>query len=342
MTSAKFDLHKKTKKILVDQIIALEKKLESEGSMTSSQKKEAQSEADRVFAAVEGLNPEGVAQGLASISVSLSDQLSKVSTELQEKARQLVDADQAIRLKQQELETLHGKTVAASALEELIADFRVKEAEFHTTMTAVQQTWEAEQKQHDQEQRDRSTALKLQQEREKDAYTYDLQLSRKTEQANFEDETRARNLRELDRQRELTRTWTEREATLATKETEFTQLRARVDGFDEELQQATEKAKGQIQGILSTQYKHQIALLENEKATGFQIRDAQINSISQQLGEAKEEIVALKGQIATAQAQVKEIAQEALKEAGTGRALGIAQEMQYRSGGSNGQSSKRS
>ncbi len=319
--ATKASLSKQSKENLVDQIVELEKQLANQPKKTDKEASEETTRAQNVKSAVAGLSAEKVAQELASVSVNLSNQIAKVSEELVRETRRLDDVREAVSLAETELETLHGKDIAASALDHLVLQYREQENELKEVQEEQKKLWARQQAEYQDAQRQRKEETDRTRTREEQQYAYDREQERKIEAAKWDDAKRLRNLGEEERMRNLERAWKDREMDLAKQEQEVAELRTKVTNFPVELDAQIKKAVGEASGSLHGSYKHQIALLQKDKDTSEAILNSQVKQLSDQVAKASTENEKLREQLTKVDQRVQEIASAAIQEAGSAKAL---------------------
>lgn len=234
--------------------------------------------------------------GITSAGVTIQGTLSKISEEIIQKHAELQAVDEAIALKKQDMQNLHGVDQVLLSIDEAKAQHA--------------QTLEDLSKQKDQvEQEIRDLQAKNEQERvrEQEDYTYKTKMARKVEQDAWVEQVRLRNNQERDRQETFERDVTAREFVLKTKETEYQTALSKAATFDDEVKKEVSKAEAILKNVLTKDFSHQaqIAQMQNtahvEKLQFDNTRlqqtvvtaDAQIKELQAQLKTAYEENVKL-------------------------------------------------
>lgn len=281
---------------------------------------------------VSKLNLESTLQALTSTGLDLTKTISGISEDLQNAAKVVEELTEAGKLLEKDIEELHGKEIAASAIEDLVADFNAKKEALDSELLAHQKTlaqaradaqssWQREQTQHQQVVYERDQALQQARKRDDEQYQYQTAETRKRNELAWQnqmaDQKRANELK----QAELERTWAARDAELTAKETEFAALKARVDGIPAEIDAAVKKAEAIVGSTVKRDYTHQIEILSKDFAAKETVLNAKVDNLTTQLAAERLASAKLAEQLVIAQAKVAEIANSALSAASGRQAL---------------------
>lgn len=281
---------------------------------------------------------ESTLQGLTTTGLALTKSLSAISEDLQNAAKQVEELTEAKALLEKDIEALHGKEVASSAIEDLVADYKAKEEEIRlglSTLQAdisrqraeVQQAWTREQQEHQRLVAQRDADLNTARQRENEQYSYKVSQERQRAEQEFAnrlaDQKRANELK----QAELSRNWEQREADLKAQEDEVAKLKARVDGIQTEIDAAVKKEVAIVTNALTRDHKHQVELSTRDFAAKETVLNAKVENLTTQLASANKAIADLTVQLAAANEKVAKIAGEALTAASGRQALSEVQSL---------------
>jgi hypothetical protein len=175
------------------------------------------------------------------------------------------------------------------------------------------QAWETEKEETLQGLQEQSNLEKKTQNREETEYRYDLTLKRSLSKEE-EAEQKKQQQQALDELEENTKkAWEEREKTLAQREKEFEESKAKVEGFPKELEQAIKKAKDVGIGIARNQAKIKADLAAQEFASEEHVFQLKIGSLEEQVAHQQEQIDKLSKQLENALKQAQELAVKAIE-----------------------------
>lgn len=300
----------------------------------------------RLRGAAEGFTLETAVQVLTSAGLGMSRALTDLTNRLQETAKQVEELTEVKALLAKDIEELHGKEVAASAIEDMVADFDERKEKLQIDFAAfskqidltkadLRAAWEREQSEHQRQVQERNQTIAQERVRENDQYGYKTMQERARAEQDFKnrmaDAQRANELKQAD----LERGWKEREVVLATKEEELKALQARVAGIQGEIDSAVKREVAIATNSLNRDSKHQVEMLVNSQAAKEQVLNAKIEGLTTQLVSANKTIADLTAQLVAANEKVAKIAADALTAASGRQALAEVQGM-LQTQGSNG------
>src|SRR5438552_9671508 len=160
-----------------------------------------------IRAAVDGISVEGVVQQMSSLSLEISKALGGLSAKLVEEVNRLASVRQAVELEQKELQRLHKIDIGATALDQLVQDYRLEKEREDAEIAAQRAAWEAESEQAERERKEQEENLKKLRQREMDDYEYRKTLERKRAQDKYDEEVRATEKKNKERQEALEKDW---------------------------------------------------------------------------------------------------------------------------------------
>src|SRR5438046_4767035 len=191
---------------------------------------------------VQGISVDGVVQKLSSIGLEISKSLAELSEKLVQEVDQLATVREAVALETKELERLHKIDVAATALDQLIQDYRTQQSHLEAEIAAQRAAWEKEEQDRDQAEKESEDSLKKQRQREMEEYEYKKALERKKAQDKYDEEMRLLEKKNKEKQEALEKSWQQRETAIKEKEEEWARLKKEVDEFPNRLKGEIDKA----------------------------------------------------------------------------------------------------
>lgn len=290
-----------------------------------------------VRAAVDGISAEEVLKDVTKAQLSISSTLAAVQDELLQATNRLAEVRAAIKLGEEDLKSIHDIDLAATALDQLLAQHEAKTAEFEAASVKARAEWDEEQAAHDKQVRQRDLDMRAARDREAAQYNYETAQRRKADEDAWrqamEDKKRAESIRVAD----LERTWAAREAELKLREQELADLRRQVAEFPAQLKAAVDKAEAVLKNVLSKDHRHELELKERDFKSELTSLGTKLAAAEQTVGSKNGEITRLTTALEASQARVAQIAEQALQSASDRRAITEAQQFLMNTSAPNGQ-----
>ena len=162
---------------------AIRRDVESAKETADPKREEQQAIADaETRAAVSELSVEGVVRKVSGLSLEISKTLSDLSAKLTDEVERLGTVREAVELERRELERLHKIDVGATALDQLVQEYRLQEERLEAEIAAKRASWEEEERNTERERKEQEEGLKKQRQRDIDEYEYKKTLERKRAQ----------------------------------------------------------------------------------------------------------------------------------------------------------------
>jgi hypothetical protein len=261
-----------------------------------------------VLKSVEGLNLESVTSKVTSAQVEVQRTLATVSAQLAEQLQELTNIVEAIKLKKEELQTLHKieeTAMSLDALEEQIA--------------AQRRTWAEEEAAKKREFAEMRSERNKQWAREEEEHQYKTAQDHKKVTDSFQALKEQDEKKTREKQEQLEKNWAEREAELKKREQELADLRAFKENAPELIKKEVNGAVAVATNSVKKEYETKIVLAAKDAELEKRLATQETTSLQQRLTQQGAQIEDLKGQVEQAQKDVKEISAKALDSA-SGRA----------------------
>lgn len=259
---------------------------------------------------------QNIVKELANLQIELGNSLETLASRLDSETDRLDELRESIEIQQAYYKQVLDTQIAADALyilnQEHIAWLTSLEEEkkntFHELETLIAQKrtdWEKEQKEYELLQVEMREALKNDREKELAYYKYELDRLYKIEADQYEEKRKLAE-REIAQNSLLkAKDWQKREKTLETYQEKQTEYKKRVDGYEDELKQATQKAREEAIKETSKETKVRAELLEKEVEGKKQTFELQIQSLENVITKNHEQIEKLTAELKEALAQVQ-------------------------------------
>lgn len=271
---------------------------------TTRRKKSDETHAQKIMESVKGLKPDDVVNEIGNLQVSLQGTLAGISAAISSKIEKMQQIDEAIDLKGDHLSELCEVEKEALALEDIKVRRQEEREQWDKDRAARNSQWVAE-----------VDEFKNKRERSEEEYAWETQMRHKRIEDDFRARCSADKRAETVRQEELQREWDRREAELAQKENEFTELKEQVAKFDDRLKSEVAKAEAIATNSVKRQYEHQIALLKKDMNAEINLHDEKLVSMNETIANLRTQIVDLSKDLDEARADAREVTSQALQSA---------------------------
>jgi hypothetical protein len=269
-----------------------------------------------VLEAVTGLSLDSVSSTLASTQVEVQKSLADLSAKLVERLQLLKNVEEAIQLKQEELKQLYNLEAREIELDDLKAEIEKQH-----------ELWDEEQGRKAREFEEQRAERNKNWRREEEEYKYDqAQKQRKLEDV-FRQKMEEQDKANRNKQEQIEKDWAEREAALKKRETEFAELKARVEGFPEVVKKEVNAAVAVATNSVKKEYETKATLAQKDLEMFQKLAAQETASLKQASDKAGAEVSSLKAQLDQARADVKEISGKALESASGRDAMAAMQKM---------------
>ena len=294
---------------------------EPEDDKTKSAKKARKSKVEKDVADV---TIEKIASDTAKTGVSITKALAAVQEAAQEEVERLSIMREAVTLRYQELEELHGKDVIACSIDDLIAQHGEKMEALTGEIEETRAAWEREDAEHAEAQTERNKGLDKSRKEEADTYNYRLKITRRNEEDQYDQTIRDKVRAQRTDDEKLQAAWDKREEELQGFEKKLSIQHQELNARDKEIEAKIESAVKSAEQKLHAQYgsEKKYSKLENENT---------INLLKQQIatqitqGQSSDiTIVNLKAEVSALQQKLSDLATKSL-EIGSGKAVAEGQ-----------------
>jgi len=294
---------------------------EAKQSATAKDEEVAKLRQAEVRHAVDGVSVESVVQRTSNLSVEVSKALSDVSAKLISEVEQLTTLREAVALETKELEQLHKLDVAATAVDQLVEEYRLEKQKLDSEISTQRAVWTEEKQAQLREQKEADEALKRQRQRENDDYEYKKALERKKAQDKYEEEVRVLEKKNREKQETLEKSWLDREAALKAREDELARYKHEVEQFPARLKDEREHTQAEVSAATRQSFEQQIVLLKKDGEAEKRVAELRIQALEQLVARQAQQIDALSKQLDEAKKQVQDIALKAIEGASGANAL---------------------
>ncbi|AKG23247.1 hypothetical protein [Calothrix sp. 336/3] len=261
---------------------------------------------------------------LMKIQLGFGSAASELSEQLTNQASKLSEIRQSVEQEIQELKQLHNLEISEDTLDSLIASYENNSKTFQEEYTqryeeilqefqAKVNSWNQEQEIYKTTIQERNDNLNKSRQRDSAEYKYDLELERKLQKDEYEQEQKLL-YKQLDEFREnIEKQWTEREKTISDQEKQFAECKAKVEAFPQEKESAVKKATEEGRGIAHYQAKIKSDLFAKEVEGQKRFYEQRLQSLEQTITNQESRIQNLSKQLESALKQVQDLAVKAIE-----------------------------
>lgn len=301
------------------------------------EKRLEEKKAKEVLAVAETLSSEGVAKGISTLKIEVGKVLAQISDRLEEEIQKFKAVQNAVALKEKELQELYEIEKSAMTLAALIEAHNEKRQAFEAEMAAkkealtreietLREEWNEEKAEYEAAIKERDAAEKKRRDREREEYEYAFKREQKLAKDKFEDE-KAKLEKEIYLKKEQMEAELKvREKAVLEKEEELNELRKRVSAFPKEMEAALAKAVKEVSEKLSLESKNREELMKKEFLGEKNVLLTRIESLEKMVKEQADRILKLNAQLEKAYQQVQEIAMKTIEGTSSIKALSNLQQ----------------
>jgi hypothetical protein len=278
--------------------------------MATTTTKKTKKQSEKVLDVVSTLKPQTVIEEIGALQNTLQNTLAGLSAQISIKLEQMKNVEDAIVLKQEELNELYGIDAEALSLEEMRTQHEQEETNWEKRSLERQAQWE-----DDEEERAKRW------QREEEDHGYEMAQKKKRSQEEYNVEIATRRRAETIRQEDLEKQWKSREEILAGQEKEVVALKAQVAGFDDRLKAETAKAEAIAINRVKKEYEHEVLMLKKDIESERTLNATKVSALDDTINGLQMQISDLQKQLSECRADAKEVTSAALRSASGRQAM---------------------
>ncbi len=302
------------------------------------EKKLEEKKAKETVRIADSLSSEGVVQEISGLKIEIGKVLTQIGDKLEDEVGKFKTIQNAIVLKEKELQELYEIEQSAMTLAALIEAQNQKKQQFESEMTARKETldqeiqslrfeWAKEKSEYEAQIKERDAAEKKRRDREKEEYEYSFKRQQQIAKDKYDDEKAKLEKEILVNRERMEGELAGREKIIAAKEEELNDLRKRVALFPKEMDGAVAKAVKETGERLSGEARNREELLKKEFTGEKNVLTTRIESLEKTVKEQNAQIAALTQFLEKANQKVQEIAVKALESASAQKSLSSLQQL---------------
>jgi len=328
-----------TKQEMMEAYQAAMKQLDEQKQLElKPEKKLEEKKARETVRIADSLSSEGVVQEISGLKIEIGKVLTQIGDKLEDEVGKFKAIQNAIILKEKELQELYEIEKTAMTLAALIEVQNQKKQQFETEIAARKEDleqeiqnlrfdWAKEKSEYEAQIKERDTAEKKKRDREKEEYEYAFKRQQQIAKDKFDDEKAKLEKEILLTKERMDGELSGREKIIAAKEEELNELRKRVNLFPKEMEAAVGKAVKDTAERLNLEAKNREELLKKEFIGEKNVLTTRIESLDKTAKEQNTQIAALTQFLERANQKVQEIAVKALESASAQKSLSSLQQL---------------
>jgi hypothetical protein len=301
------------------------------------EKKIEEKKAKEAIQVAESLSPEGIAGEISHLKIETGRMLAQISERLEDETVKFKAVQNAVSLKEKELQELFEIEKSALTLAALIESQNQKRQAFESEIAEKKEAlnkeidtlragWEKEKSDYEAEIKERDLAEKKKRDRDKEEYEYSFKREQKLAKDKFEDE-KSKSEKEIQLKKDLIeKELKEREKTVAAQENEMLESRKAVSAFPKEMESAVTKAVKETTERINLEAKNREELQKKEFWGEKNVLSTRIESLEKIVKEQSEQIARLNQQMEKAYQQVQDIAVKTIEGASSIKSLSNIQQ----------------
>jgi len=321
-----------TKKEMLEAINDLKKKLEENAEVELKPEKIVeQKKIQEVVKIVDSLSTDSIEKDISSLKLDVGKMLVQISERLGEEITKYKKTQEAIVLKNKELQEIFEIEKSAFALAALIEAQTQKKYEFEIEMARIKKgldddilktrsELEKEKKEYAEFIKERDAEEKKKRDREKEEYLYEFQREKQLTENNFKDEIEKLEKKlkvmreEFDKKiTEREKGLKEREDGLKEKEQEFKKMQQEIENYPKKLETAVNKAITETSVKLKEDTVKDISLLKKGDEGEKNVLKIKIESLEKLAADQNKQITNLSEKLEKAYGKVQDIAVKAVE-----------------------------
>ena len=269
-----------------------------------------------------------IINGIASLQLDFGSIINELSEKLSTESAKLDELKKAIAVENNNLEQFRKVRLIADVIHILRQEHQEKlrileknitlqQEAIEKEMIQTRKTWEKEQQEFEVKRTEEEELIIKSRELEAADYQYQIERDRKIEMDEYEEEKRQeeRELEESNQDKE--KAWTEREKILTDNQAEFEANQKKIEGFEEELKEAYNKAKGDAIKKAEKEAKVKADLFEKDWEATKQGYELKIQSLEAVIERQTEQITEITEQLQAATNQAQSLAMRAFQSSST-------------------------
>jgi hypothetical protein len=270
---------------------------------------------------------EKIVNGIGRAKIEIMNALDEVGDKLTAEFKKLEEIRKAMVIETDYLNEVYDIKVNADSLSALLlaqkekkydfeSEIEMKQAAFEEEMSQKKLQWKIEQDNYENQKKERDTQLKKDRLREEEEYNYNLQLKRKKDTDAYAEQKANLDKELIDKRNAAEKDLSEREADIASKEKEFTELKTKVEQLPLMIENTRKETEKSAVEKIEFKYKHQAELAQKEIEGERNLNKQMILSLENKIKEQSEQIKQLTLKANDAGLQVQTIAIKAIESAG--------------------------
>ncbi|MCA9709143.1 MAG: hypothetical protein KDK70_25085 [Myxococcales bacterium] len=298
---------------------------EQRASQISTKAQEAEQVKDReLVGRAAGYTVESIINSLAKLQLGFGSAVDAIASQLGEESSKLEELRRAIEVEGERLEDLRATVVAAEALAILKQDGAQRMAAFEQQakdakealeqeMAKTREGWKNDQSEQEAASEEFEALQVKERSQAEEDHKYEVERRLKVEADN--DTLRRRELerRLAEEEAAKVKDWAAREKALDERAEELAKLRAKVAGFEAELEEAANKARDKAIANINREAKFEMDMLDKEHDGNVKVFELKVQTLEEQIARQTALIAELNTKLDATIAKSQNLAEQAFK-----------------------------
>jgi len=257
-----------------------------------------------VLDSVKGLDLDSVSKSITETQVEVQKVLADLSGRVMERLQLLQNVEESIKVRQGELKRLHDIETTATTLDDLQAEIAESKRRAEEETAAWKRTFE-----------ELKSDERKKWKREEEEYQYRITQEHKKTEDSLHAMLAEKEKANKEKQEQLEKNWKERGDELMKREQELADLRAFKEQAPDMVKKSVNAEVAVATNSVKKEYETRMTLAAKDAETEKRLSEQASQSMQQTNARLQTQIDDLKGQLETAQQNVKEISSKALDSA---------------------------
>jgi hypothetical protein len=322
-----------TKQEMLQAYMEVQKQLESQKELElKPEKRIEEKKAKEVLQVADSLSSEGVAREISTLKIEAGKMLAQISDRLDDEIGKFKAVQNAVALKDKELQELYEIERSAMTLAALIEAQSQKRQAFEAEMAdrkealsqemeTLRAEWKKEKEEYEAIVKERDAVEKKRRDREKEEYDYAFKREQKLTKDRFEDEKSKLEKEIQIKKGQMETELKEREKAIVEREQELNELRKKVAAFPAEMESCVAKAVKETADKLTAEAMSKDELQKKEFQGEKNVLLTRIESLEKLAKEQSERIAKFNQQLEKAYQQVQDVAVKTIEGSSNLKAL---------------------
>ena len=271
------------------------------------------------------LSEENILKGITNLKLDITRSLDTLEKSLVEEHKKLSSLKEATANEKQSLENLYGIVAETDSLAALLLaqkekkeafdkELNEKKEAFDKEISEKRQNWDKEKTIHELTLKEEKEKTAKERKREEEEYTYTLTIKRKKDEDTYNEKKSALDKALIEKQQTFDKEYKEREQTILSKETEYSELKIKVEKFPDELQKAIKQSEIEVTDRLTSQFKFEKEILQKDYSSEVKLKEQQILALENKIKDLEIQLKQAMAKTETSEKNLKDVVMKTIEQ----------------------------